>query len=313
MRSDQFTLKSEDGLVIAGYCWQPDEGVDLLGIVQLHHGMAEHALRYEPVAEGLTQAGYAVYATDHRGHGKTGQDALLGHFADEDGWALAVRDMRRLNDHVKQAHPGKPVAMVAHSMGSLMAQHYAIDHGDTIDALALSGSSGAAGPLAAIGRMVARVERRRLGKRNPSALLQTMSFGKFNNAFKPSRTEFDWLSRDHAEVDKYINDPLCGFPITTQSWVDLLGGLGYIENASHQARVPNDLPVYIFAGALDPVSNATKSLQQLIGAYRKAGLTQVTHRFYPKARHEVFNETNRAEVIADLIAFLNTALEKAAS
>jgi alpha-beta hydrolase superfamily lysophospholipase len=169
----------------------------------------------------------------------------------------------------------------------------------------LSASNGKPPPLAALGRVIGRIERLRLGRRGRSALLHELGFGAFNKPFAPARTPFDWLSRDPAEVDKYIADPLCGFQASVQLWIDLVDALGDIARPSRQANIPKHLPVYVIAGSRDPVSANTKGLEQLLNAYRVAGLDRVAHRFYADARHELFNETNREEVTADIIAWLD--------
>ena len=145
----------------------------------------------------------------------------------------------------------------------------------------------------------------RVGMRSSSPVLQTLSFGKFNDAFKPARTEFDWLSRDPAEVDKYIGDPHCGFACTTQTWCDFLAGLIAAHREENQMQIRKDLPIYIFAGAMDPVSNNNKTLKPLAARYRELGIGDVTEKYYPEGRHEMLNETNRGEVTADLIAWLD--------
>jgi len=149
------------------------------------------------------------------------------------------------------------------------------------------------------------LERWRVGPRGKSRVLTALSFGDFNRRFKPTRTEFDWLSRDHAEVDKYIADPLCGFEMTVQGWIDVFGGLINNDEPSNQARVPKTLPIYLFAGAEDPVGGAGKGVLALVASYGRAGVIDVTHKLYAAARHEMVNETNRAEVIADLVAWLD--------
>lgn len=308
MREQTFGFARPHGVTLHVYHWEP-EGAPR-GAILIAHGMSEHAGRYRHVAQALCDAGFVVYADDHRGHGQSAAGAEDLGFAGEDGWTRCVEDIEALAAEVRQRHPALPLALVAHSMGSLMSQQVMINGVAPLDAVALSGSNGKVGALLTGGLLAARVERRRLGRRGRSPLLNQLSFGAFNKAFKPARTEFDWLSRDPAQVDLYLQDPLCGFMVTTQFWVDMLRGLRVIEDPSQQARVRKDLPVYIFAGALDPVSNATKGLQQLLGAYRAAGLTQVQHKFYPEARHEVFNETNRQEVIADLLQWLEQALFK---
>lgn len=306
MRADTFSFKVEDTKEIFVYRFQPDEGAAPKAIVHVAHGMAEHAARYARFAEALTAQGYVVYANDHRGHGKTASTPEeLGTFGDSGGFRRAVQDLQQLVVYEKAQHPGLPLFLFGHSMGSFLAQAFLIDSGSALRGAILSGSNGKPNLLAQAGRLVARVERRRHGARGKSKLLNTLSFDDFNKAFKPNRTGFDWLSRDEAEVDKYIADPLCGFMVTTQLWVDVLDGTATISDPVAQARIPSDLPVYIFAGSEDPVGGKTRGLDQLISAYKAAGLTDVQHKFYPGGRHEMLNETNRDEVTRDVIAWLD--------
>jgi alpha-beta hydrolase superfamily lysophospholipase len=193
-------------------------------------------------------------------------------------------------------------------MGSYFTQELIIEAGASVRAAVLSGTGGKPSLVASLGRLVARVERARLGPRGASALIQALTFGEFNKAFRPNRTAFDWLSRDEAEVDEYIADPLCGFAVSTQLWVDLLDGIAAISRPERQAKIPRDLPVYVFSGSEDPVGEKTRSVQQLLGAYGRAGVHDVTHKFYTGARHETLNETNRDEVTRDLVAWLDSRL-----
>jgi alpha-beta hydrolase superfamily lysophospholipase len=245
-----------------------------------------------------------VYANDHRGHGKTARHETELGWIGPDGFRLAVSDLKELLAHEKAEHPGLPRFVLGHSMGSFFTQELAIESGEELSGAILSASSGKPNLLASAGRLVARAERVRLGARRPSALLTRLSFDAFNKVFAPNRTAFDWLSRDPAEVDAYVADPRCGFPVSTQLWVDLLDGTANIARPERQARIPKALPVFIIAGAEDPVSDRTKGLRQLLAAYARAGLRDVTHRFYEGARHEVLNETNRDEVTADIAAWL---------
>ncbi len=244
MRADTFWFDADDGARLFVHRFLPDEGRTPKAIVHIAHGMAEHGARYARVAEALTAAGYAVYADDHRGHGKTAASADdLGFFAEEAGFARVVKDLVALIAHEKKEHPGLPVALFGHSMGSFLAQAVALDHGRELAGLVLSGSSGKPSLLANAGRLVARAERLRLGARGRSSLLHGMSFGAFNKAFEPARTPFDWLSRDAAEVDKYAADPLSGFVVTTSLWVDVLDAIADNADPARQARLPKDLPV----------------------------------------------------------------------
>jgi alpha-beta hydrolase superfamily lysophospholipase len=193
-------------------------------------------------------------------------------------------------------------------MGSFMVQQLMYEVPEWLSAVVLSASNGKPSPIASAGRLIARAERRRLGARGKSPLIHALGFEAFNKAFKPNRTAHDWISRDAAEVDKYAADPLCGFQCTTSTWIEVLDALAEMSRPSNQAKIRKDLPVYIVAGSEDPVSEKTKGLDQLLRAYSRAGLTDVTHRFYAGARHEVFNETNRDEVMADLLSWLRSKM-----
>lgn len=304
MEATSFTLRAADGVEVFARRWAPEAAPK--AAVQIAHGLAEHGARYARLADALTGAGYVVYAGDHRGHGRTAARADdLGFFAARDGWAKVVGDLWQVTRRIAGEHPDRPIVLIGHSMGSSLAQHLMSAHGDAFAGVVLSGTGGKPSALAAAGRLIARLERWRLGARGHSDLLQAFSFGAFNKPFAPARTPFDWLSRDPAEVDKYAADPLCGFPAAVQLWIDLLDALGDVTSAARQARIPKRLPIYVIAGSEDPVGGNTRSVQQLLDAYRGLGLERVTHRFYDGARHELFNETNRDEVTRDLVQWLD--------
>ena len=276
-------------------------------IVLLAHGMAEHSARYARLGPVLCDAGFGLYAHDQRGHGKTGERGTLGYFADEDGWCAVVSDVASLNQHIGQAHPGLPTFLLGHSMGSYIAQAYLLHHSNSLQGAILSASNFQPVALYRSASLIARMERWRQGPKGRSALIEWLSFGSFNKAFKPNRTQYDWLSRDPAEVDAYASDPLCGFRCTNQLWIDLLGGLQQISKASNLAQIDPALPLLVMGGACDPVSEG-KRLEDLARALRKAGSLHLQLKIYPQARHELFNETNRDQVMADVVEWLNQAL-----
>ncbi|WP_053178360.1 alpha/beta hydrolase [Pseudomonas kilonensis] len=285
--------------------WLPETAP--LAVIMLAHGMAEHSGRYARLAQALCDEGYGVCAVDLRGHGKTGEEAILGHFADEDGWLKVVGDLASLNHHIVQQYPDTPILLLGHSMGSYIAQGYLLHHSASLHGAILSGSNFQPVTLYRSARLIARFERWRQGATGRSALIEWLSFGSFNKKFKPARTPFDWLSRDPAEVDKYVHDPLCGFRCTNQLWVDLLGGLQQISKASNLAQIDPGLPLLVIGGECDPVSEG-KRLKYLADALRDAGSQHLQLTIYPQARHELFNETNRDEVTADVLAWIAQAL-----
>ncbi|MGO4871906.1 MAG: lysophospholipase [Roseiarcus sp.] len=306
MAASDFVLEAGDGARVFVRRWLPE--APPRAFLQIAHGLAEHSLRYQDFALALNRAGIGVYADDHRGHGHTAAPGELGFFAAQDGWRSCLDDLWTLNRRIAADHPDAPIFFFGHSMGSLMGQSFIADHGAALAGAILSGSNGRPPAIAALGGLVARFERWRLGPRGKSALLKQMMFGEFNKPFRPARTQFDWLSRDPAQVDAYVADPLCGFDFTTQLAIDLLGGLPPLLAPETLARIPKRLPIYVMSGARDPVG---ANLQSLIDAYRGAGLT-TTVRLYPDARHELLNETNREEVKAALIAWIDGVLAKSA-
>ncbi|AZF33565.1 Lysophospholipase [Pseudomonas sp. R4-35-07] len=305
MNHSTFWLTANDQTRLYVNHWMPDEPPR--AVVMLSHGMAEHSGRYGRLAQALCDAGYGVYALDQRGHGRTADEGTLGLYAEEDGWNKVVGDLASLNQHIGQQQPGLPIILLGHSMGSYIAQAYLLHHSASLHGAILSGSNFQPVALYRAARAIARIERARQGLRGRSALIDFLSFGSFNKAFKPNRTAFDWLSRDPVEVDHYIHDPLCGFRCTNQLWVDLLGGLQQISKASNLAQIDPGLPILIIGGECDPVSEG-KRLKSLAHALRDAGCQHLQLTLYPQARHEVFNETNRDDVTADVLTWLEHAL-----
>jgi len=301
MKPVDFTFQTVDGarLHVSGWAVETPKA-----IVQVLHGMAEYGSRYARLAEALTAAGYTLYAHDHRGHGKSiPEGSPPGHMADDDSWNRIVEDAHGVNREIAKRHPSLPIIVLGHSMGSYVLQQLLFEHPHDMVAAALSASSGKPPAIATVGRLVARIERARVGKRQPSPVLQRLTFGEFNKAFAPARTEYDWLSRDPEEVDKYVADPLLGFAVSTQTWLDLMDALPRIANPSNAAKVPKGMPLYLLAGDQDQVGNSGKGMKSLHNAYKRAAIFDVRLKLYPNGRHEMFNETNRQEVTDDFIAW----------
>lgn len=291
------------------HCYQWLPAGDIKAVIQIAHGMAEHGARYARLAACLNAEGFAVYANDHRGHGKSISAQLpLGHMADEDSWNKAVDDLDLLNAEIRKLHPDTPIILLGHSMGSFLTQSYLRKYGDNIAAAALSASNGPPGALGKIAQFLIRLEKLRLGKIGHSALMSAMTFKAFNKAFKPNRTEFDWLSRDHTEVDKYVADPLCGFECSVATWQGMLDALTCIASKQALDEMDKTKPIYVISGTNDPVGENAKGVERLLATYQNHGFENVSSKFYPDARHELFNETNRDEVTQDFINWIKTTV-----
>ncbi len=308
MQESEFRVAARDGtsIFVRSFLGRSATTEPPRAIVLISHGMAEHGGRYARLAGALNAHRYAVYVPDHRGHGRTpGSTADLGHFAQDDGWQKVVSDLHEVLDAVKARHPGVPVFLLGHSMGSYIARGLAFRRGDALAGLLLSGTTHDH-PLAyQVPRLIVAAERIRLGKRGKSTIVKKLTFDAFNKRFEPARTPCDWLSRDPLEVDKYLQDPLCGFECTTRLWWDVLGGMAEMCMPRNMARMPKTLPIYVMAGERDPVNNRLAGIRKLQAALEKAGLKSVTCRIYPGARHELLNETNRDEITKDLVAWLD--------
>lgn len=304
MRVETARHTARDGASIHVYHWSPDFEIGR-GIVHIVHGLSEHAGRYEAFAEELTDEGYQVFAHDQRGHGRTTTDSDgFGYVADADGWRILVSDTIELGCAERQRFPQLPFYLFGHSMGTYVVQDILGLKPELADAAILSGPNGEAGLLTRIGRLIARVERLRLGRHGRSDLINTLSFGAFNRGFTPNRTSYDWLTRDEQAVDRYIADPCCGFIATNQFWVDLLDAIVAIARPENRARIRRNLPIYIFSGRNDPVNNQGRGAEYLAETLRSMGVRNVSYRIYPKGRHETLNELNRDEVMGHIIEWL---------
>jgi alpha-beta hydrolase superfamily lysophospholipase len=304
-RSGAEFVESDDGAWLYRYRWEPDDQAPR-GVVHIAHGLGEHAGRYARLALELAARGYAVYSHDHRGHGRTagGPDGL-GFFAARDGWNRVVRDIRILLAVERRMHPRTPALLIGHSMGSFMAQQFIAETGHLLAGCVLSGSTGRPEPRVQLLRALAYAERLRIGPHGRSRLMHRFSLDTANQQFRPTRTDFDWLSRDTAEVDKFIADPLCGFVGTTQLWIDLLHAVNSLGSPELKSGIPKQLPIYVISGSRDSVNQNLRGLRRLLDDFAEAGLSRVEERFYSEARHEIFNELNREEVTRDLIEWLD--------
>jgi alpha-beta hydrolase superfamily lysophospholipase len=287
MASSTLQYQSADGTSITAYRWDPDGAPR--AAIQLAHGMGEHARRYGKTAAALNKAGFVVYAQDHRGHGATADPEKLGDLGAA-GWTGLVDDIGGLSAQIKAEHPGLPLVLAGHSMGSFALQQYLLDHSGDADAAVLTGT-------AVIDLLEPALD-----------LDEPLDLAVFNAPFEPARTAFDWLSRDEAEVDAYVADPFCGFGIDPESGKAMFVGARRMADPAQVGRMRASLPVYIAVGDADPVNGGLTLLTPLTERYQGAGLTDVTVKIYPGARHEIFNETNASEVTADLITWLDAVL-----
>ena len=275
-------------------------------VVQIAHGIAEHVERYADFMQFLAENGFAVYANDHLGHGKS---VLIGSekgfFAEKDGWNRVVDDMVLLHDIAAAENPGIPYVMFGHSMGSFLTRNYIIDHPDKYDCAILSGT-GHQDPLMVIGgNIIAEAFVLKNGPYADGKTLDSIAFGSYLNKIENPRTKYDWLNRDEKEVDKYIADPMCGFVCTVSLYRDMMNGIKYITSKANISKMDKEKPIYFMSGDADPVGDYGKGVEKAYKAFCDAGLHDVMIRLYPGGRHEMLNEINKDEVYKDILEWIN--------
>ncbi len=304
--SAQFHLRVSETHSAFVHRWVPGaRKAPARAVVQIVHGMAEHGARYARLARALVEDGYAVYAQDLPGHGRSVRsDDELGHVDDHAGWPQTLVAINTVRSLAERENPGAPFMMLGHSRGSFLLQDYLVEHGQGLAAAVFSAGSGDMGPLRLIGQGLLTLEALWYGRAHRSVLADALTFRDFNRRFKPVRTDFDWLSRDAGEVDAYVADPRCGFRCSCALWLELMAMGARMHDAQRLRRIPKTLPVLLLNGSDDAACRGETGARALERLYRNAGLSDITLKLYAGGRHELFNDLCRDEVTRDLRQWL---------
>ncbi|MCF2663453.1 lysophospholipase [Oscillibacter valericigenes] len=304
MVRNEFTFLSADGKTpIHAVEWLPESQVR--AVLQISHGVSEYILRYEPFAEYLTARGFAVVGHDHLGHGQSvAEGSARLYFGPKGSWNWVVDDIDQRRNLAKEKFPQVPYFLLGHSMGSFLARTYLIRYPGAVDAVVIMGTGQMPPAVIAGGMAVAAEEARRVGEDQVSPLVDKLSFGAYNKRFAPNRTNFDWLSLNQDNVDRYIADPLCGGNATIGLFREMLGGLSFIAKPKNLKRMNLNIPVLFISGEMDPVGDCGKGVQRAYESFRKAGVRDVSLKLYPELRHEILNDTCRETVYDDIYQWL---------
>lgn len=311
MMMKSFTLKMDDGYELCLNRWQPDTEEEIKGVIQLHHGLAEHSLRYDRFGSVLAENGYVLNAYDMRGHGRTAEVAekngtgMFGKLADKKGFDRAVADLKAVTDNLKNDFPGKKTIVMGHSFGSFVTQGYIEEHGNEIDACILCGTAGPRPALVTVGSIATHIITFFAGKNKSVAMLDKLAFGSYNQRVKNPRTEFDWLSANPSNVDMYKMDNWCGIPLTASFFCSMMEGLTKIHKSANMKKIPTTLPVFFIWGSEDPVGSYGATIKNLIEIYKSNGMEKIDQKEYPGDRHEILNEDNKEEVENDIISWVS--------
>jgi len=304
-------LDSSTGAKLRLYRMQVKGRRKAKGIVHITHGMCEHGGRYERFANFLTQNGYHAVASDHRGHGETiCYGAPLGSFGREDGLAKIIEDTASVNAHLRNEFSRLPLIFFGHSMGAILGLNFCIQHSDKIDAAALWNAGVDGGVLLHIYNFLLKIERMLRGSDTASFIAKKLAFEDWNKKFAPNRTASDWLSRDEAEVDKYLTDPLCGFDASNGLWLEVLKAVKTGADDKAIAKIRKDLHVHLLAGGQDPCSDYGKAVERVAQRMKVAQFTDITCTIDPDSRHEALNELNREKIMSDFVSWLDERFAK---
>ena len=303
---------SQDGKHrLHGVRYSPDEGQEVCCVLQIVHGMAEYAERYEEFAGFLTEKGFAVTGEDHLGHGKSvGKKGRQGYFCEEDPATALVENVHQLRKLTRKLYRDVPYVLMGHSMGSFITRNYMFGHGAGLDGVVIMGTG--MEPLITVkaAKAAAAVQKLFLGDRHRSRLIDRLAFGTYNKKIENPRTAFDWLSRDGSRVEQYMADPQCGFVFTVNGFGALFELISRLYRKECLARIPKELPVYMVSGTADPVGGYGKGVEKAYRSLKEAGLKNVNLKLYGDGRHELLNETNREEVMRDICLWMETVILK---
>lgn len=300
------TFTAEDGEIICYYKWEALDPTKNRGVIQIAHGIGEHAGRYDSIAHRFQKEGFTVYANDHRAHGKTAEiKRLFGYYDGSDYFEDVVEDMNCLTKLMRSEHPSSKFILFGHSMGSLLSRKYALNHGNEIDALILSGTADFIKGLGHFGLASTKMVSVFRGRERSNETLRAFFFDEFNKKFKPNRTKLDWISSDETAVDIFEADPYRIENFSIGVFADILTNSRQLNKTSAFVNTPDELPILIFSGDEDPVGEMGKGVSRVAENYKKNGNSELTFNLYKGGRHEMINEKNGKEVEEDIITWLN--------
>ncbi len=309
MKTKSSTVKMDDGANICVHYWIPDG--DVKGVVQLFHGMVEHAMRYDRFGSILAENGYALVADDHRGHGQTARDAewnsngVFGYLADGDGFERVVQDEIKITRKIKEDFPNKKIFVLGHSFGSVVAQAYIEENSTDIAGCIISGTTGPQSAGATVGGIIAEISRKVHGKYHISGTINKMTFGSYNKRIKNPASKNDWLTRDSMIVQLYDGDLWCGFTPTVSFFCDLFRGVRRVVRKKAVSNIMATLPIFFIYGAEDPTGRYGKGPHAVFEMYKKVGIKDVEEKCYEGARHELLNELCHEQVEKDILQWLS--------
>lgn len=302
-RKSTGTFKSTNGKDrIRYYIYEPQQ--EIRAIIQISHGMCEYLEVYEEIIKDLTAKGILVCGNDHLGHGASvASSEDFGYFGEKDGWEYLVRDLKKLNYHMKKKYPNVPYYLLGHSMGSFVARIYTVYYGDTIDGAIYMGTSGTV-PAARLGRMAVKMYRGKKDGHHRSQAIQNLVFGTYNERYKEEQDAFSWLCHDESFRKRYITEERHRFIFTLAGFEDLFTMLDFVSSKKWYAKLPKKLPYLLLAGEEDPVGQYGKGVKEVYEKMAVAGCHNLTIKLYEGQRHVLFKEEVKEDAVEQILQFI---------
>lgn len=311
MLKKEFYFPSSDGQTqIHVIQWFPEAGVK--AVLQISHGMVEYIDRYDEFARYLAERGFCVVGHDHLGHGKSVQSQeYLGYFHEEKGNQYVISDIHRLRKMTEKEYPGVPYFMMGHSMGSYMLRKYLCIHPEGVAGAVIMGTGAMPDSTMKFGLFLCRTIALFRGWHYRSRLMQSLSYSKPYKRYDLYGKDYanSWLSKNVENVKAYYADPRCTFLFTVNGYKGLMEAVLFDNQMENIKKVPKNLPLFFVSGADDPVGDLGEGVKKVYGMYKDAGVSDITYRLYEDDRHEILNETDRDQVMADIAAWLNVHVE----
>lgn len=299
---ERFSYEGSEHLKISAAKWLPE---NIKAVVQIVHGMNEHIGRYSEMAEFLNKSGVAVYGEDHRGHGLTAEIKKdLGHFYDKNGFPKIMNDVHGLTEVIKREHPKVSIFLLGHSMGSFISRNLITLFPNDFRGVILSGTGNYYNLEVLMNKTLLKLLLAIYGPRKVIPYFFTNGMNDFNKAFEPRRTDYDWLATDSSVADEFIEDPLCGAMSSLGFYRDLMDMLHNMQKKKNIARIPKDIPMFLFAGSMDPVGKNGKTSTIAYKNYKKAGIRDITFKLWEGFRHEVHKEPVKKELFNEIIEWI---------
>ena len=280
--------------------WKPEK--EIIGVIQIAHGVTEHILRYEHFAEFFTQKGFVVVGNDHIGHGTSiAPNSKPMYFGPKNSWNFVVKDIETCKKMIKKKYPDIPYILLGFSLGSFLLRTYLIDYAkEALDGAIIMGTGYIPDFKIAIAKMMANKEAKKVGEENTSPVIKSLTFENYNKLFKPNRTECDWLCSNEETLDEYLKDPLRGENYSAGLFRELLSGMQYTSKLKNIERMNKRIPILLLSGDKDPVGDFGKGVIKTFDIFRKSGIENVDIKLYQNVRHDILHEKCRDTIYNDI-------------